>query len=58
MEGIINCFFKKIQYVPQDVPNSIKLFFFPYALAKVELSIIKLGPKGSTSMLLGYVECF
>jgi hypothetical protein len=50
MEGF-NCFEKNSQCVPQDVPNSIKLFFSPYALAKVELSYIynynnKISAKG------------
>jgi len=38
-----NVFPSSSQKVPQDVPNSTKLLFIVYALAKVELSYIKLN---------------
>ncbi len=43
-----NVFPSSSRKVPQDVPNSTKLLFIVYALAKVELSYInyKVEPKG------------
>ncbi len=58
-----NVFPSSSRKVPQDVPNSTKLLFIVYALAKFELSSYinyKVEPKESTFVLLFMLwnKCF